>query len=150
MIVVSLIKPTPNDAFKTHTLSLRILKVHYLGCILLCDGHVSFVKSIYINIDVSSFKWSCLISYIWHIQMSHAFDWPSHIGNCPNTWAAGIMRLNYIDTKCAIANSHTRSVWMKEYSHFSKSKTRLEGDEYETLDFILKPQTRILGFNTNL
>ena len=61
VIVVSLIKPTPNDAFKTHTLSLRILKFHYLGCILLYDGHVSFVKNIYIKIDVSFSKCSCFI-----------------------------------------------------------------------------------------
>jgi len=65
MIAIPLTNPIPYDAFKAHMLSLRICKVQCLGCLLLCGGHVSFVKSIYVmKVDVSFLNVDNLLSHI--------------------------------------------------------------------------------------
>jgi len=50
VIVISLIKPTPNDELKENMSSIGIRKGLVLGVHLLCDEHVSFEMSIILMI----------------------------------------------------------------------------------------------------
>ena len=58
MIDDPLTKPIPRGALRAHMMSPRLRRV-YLGCVLLYNGHVSFIMNIYaIKIDVSFSKCS--------------------------------------------------------------------------------------------